>query len=195
MAVARICSVVGCGKRQRTRGYCSAHYRRWWRHGDALAGNAAHGEAEKWLVAHKDHQGDECLKWPFLISETGYGLIRGRGRSGVTTASRRMCEIANGPPPFDFYQAAHSCGKGQEGCVNPKHLSWKTPSGNHADKIGHGTMLRGTAVKSAKLSEDDVRAIRALAGKESQRATGRRFGVGCGAVRKIQLRLDWAWLE
>ena len=37
----RICSIKGCGKPHKAHGWCSAHYSRYLRHGDPLAGGAA----------------------------------------------------------------------------------------------------------------------------------------------------------
>ncbi len=37
----RMCSVEGCGKEHRARGYCDLHYQRWNRHGDPVAGGPA----------------------------------------------------------------------------------------------------------------------------------------------------------
>lgn len=41
MAAPRLCSISGCNKISRSRGWCSAHYHRWRDHGDPLAGGAA----------------------------------------------------------------------------------------------------------------------------------------------------------
>jgi hypothetical protein len=35
------CSINGCGDVAHTRGWCRAHYMRWWTHGDALYGGEA----------------------------------------------------------------------------------------------------------------------------------------------------------
>src|SRR5690606_9617480 len=35
---ARLCSIEGCNRPHRTRGWCDAHYTRWRKHGDPLAG-------------------------------------------------------------------------------------------------------------------------------------------------------------
>ena len=34
--MASVCSIAGCGKPQRSRGWCAMHYTRWFRHGDPL---------------------------------------------------------------------------------------------------------------------------------------------------------------
>ena len=38
MATPRLCSIPGCGKPAKTRGWCFTHYARWYRHGDPLGG-------------------------------------------------------------------------------------------------------------------------------------------------------------
>ena len=40
MATSRLCSIPKCGKPSRRKGWCSAHHKRWWRHGDPLASGA-----------------------------------------------------------------------------------------------------------------------------------------------------------
>jgi hypothetical protein len=54
-------------------------------------------------------------------------------------ATRVMCKLAHGPAPTPKHHAAHSCGKGHEACINPKHLRWATPRENAADAKLHGT--------------------------------------------------------
>jgi hypothetical protein len=133
------CSVDGCTGTSRKRGMCAKHYNRWWKHGDPLVlARAPNGVPMKWLNQHIGYDGDSCLAWPFHRDE------RGRARVDVNrhqkNAARVMCEKVNGPPPDETHQAAHSCGKGHEGCVNPNHLSWKTPAENQSDRVVHGTM-------------------------------------------------------
>lgn len=78
-------------------------------------------------------EGNECLEWPYSGNNWGYGQLTVAGR--LVVASRFVCEIAHGDPPTPEYQAAHSCGNGHLGCVNPQHLRWATPKENSADKI------------------------------------------------------------
>ena len=195
MAPISICSVEECGKAARTRGYCSAHYRRALRHGDPLKGNASPGAGLKWLEAHRDYDGEGCLIWPFGLLSKGYAFVRAKGAKSPTTAARMMCEKVHGPAPTPVHDAAHSCGKGHEACVHPRHVSWKTPSENHADKYEHGTIVRGEALKHSKLTEEAVRKIRELAGAASQRDIGEMFGVSASTIRRVVLRIDWGWVE
>lgn len=40
-----ICSIDGCGKPARTRGWCNTHHMRWYRHGDPLRVSDQRGES------------------------------------------------------------------------------------------------------------------------------------------------------
>lgn len=184
MAVSRICSIDGCCKPAcNSRGWCVAHYSRWRRYGDPLAGRVPHGEASRWLLDHVTFSSDDCLIWPFARMHTGYGRVWLNGRLQV--ASRAMCELAHGNPPSRNYYAAHSCGKGRDGCVNPKHLSWKTRLENEADKRAHGTVARGEKNGRAKLSDADVMRIRELAGAVPQKELAAMFGVSPSLISMV----------
>nr|DAQ80062.1 MAG TPA: endonuclease [Caudoviricetes sp.] len=190
------CIVEGCDRRHAVRGYCKLHYDRFLRLGDPKAASPARiapGTRLKWLQAHADHTGSDCLLWPFSRDRKGYARITVDGVQRC--ASRTMCEIVNGPPPSHDMQAAHSCGHGHLGCVHPTHLRWDTVGGNHADKIAHGTHIQGEAQGSSKLTEADVYEIRALKGRMLQREIGERFGIAQTTVGKIHRRKAWAWLK
>ena len=74
------------------------------------------------------------------------------------------------------------------------NLAWGSPKENSADAAHHGTQVRGEKVGRAKLTAIQVRAIRALRGRESQGVTAGRYGVDRGTISSIQLRRTWAWL-
>lgn len=154
--------------------------------------HAPRGAALQWLHQHAQHSDDECLTWPFGNNETGYGFIRIDGR--VIKASRAMCILAHGQPASPALQAAHSCGNGRMGCVNPRHLRWATQSENQADRVTHGTSNRGERCGSAVLTLADVVRIRALAGIERQRDLARQYGVAQATISKIQRGERWAWI-
>ncbi|MGA0604875.1 HNH endonuclease [Phenylobacterium sp. VNQ135] len=193
MATPRVCSIEGCGKPHKARGWCRQHYERWQDHGDPEGGSTAKGAALDWLRAHVSFDGDDCLPWPFATRSKGYGVIRIDGQAWA--AHRWMCEQAHGPPPSPDHEAAHSCGKGHEGCVNPRHLRWATSAENKADMLVHGTRRRGQQHQSAKLTEADVRHIRALQGQRTLAEIGAQFGISTSAVSLIHLRRNWAWVQ
>lgn len=150
------------------------------------------GQKEPWLRDRVGHAGEDCLIWPFNRLSNGYGYVRTAGK--MTTASRFMCELVNGPPPEVWYEAAHTCGAGHLGCVHPGHLVWKTPAQNRADRVLHGTHNRGSRNHRAKLTEQQVLEIRALDGKEKLSVIARRYDVNPSVVSQIMSRAVWAWL-
>lgn len=189
----RICAVDGCGKNVEKRDWCGTHYQRWRLHGDPLAlKRVPNGTCLRWLRDHVDHEGDDCLAWPFSRKETGYAQINYEGHP--QHAHRLMCTLAHGPAPADNMDAAHTCGRGAEGCLNPKHLAWKTRSENMLDKGIHGTNPRGEDTSGSVLTEDLVLEIVATADRMSERALARRFGVHRSTINHILSGRNWAWL-
>jgi len=185
------CPTPGCDKAAERRGYCRNHLYRLEKYGDPLMGNPTPGTLPQWIEAHKNHVGADCLIWPFHRSTDGYArwCINGRGKNVHAT----MCEHRNGPRPSPRHHAAHTCGKGSAGCVNPQHMEWKTFEENEADKVRHGTRIRGERSPNAKLTEDDVRKIRAAKGK--QRDIAKRFGVGQASVWRIRHKITWGHVD
>lgn len=194
----KACSVDGCNgnahySKQGRKGFCSAHYKRSWRHGNPLKGDTSKGEVKRYIQdVVLFYQEDECLIWPFAKVDGSRGVINIDGKN--TLASRYICMLTHGNPPTPKHEAAHTCGKGHEGCCSPRHLVWKTKIENEADKITHGTLRRGELVNFSKLTEEQAREILSLKGKETQAAIAKRYGVGRVAVSNIHSRKTWAWL-
>lgn len=152
---------------------------------------APEGVPRAWLDAHKNVTGQDCLIWPFWRTPNGYGRIRIGKKSAAV--HRLMCVHRHGLPPTPKYDAAHSCGKGNLGCVNPQHVSWKTRKDNQADQIIHGTINRGERNGSAKLTKADVMAIRSSKGV-MHRDLARQYGVSDTTIASVVYRQTWAWL-
>lgn len=188
MATPKLCSIDGCDKRVNSRGLCKSHYTRLLRHGDPLGGE--HRLASlSWLESHVGHTGDECLLWPFGTDQRGYGKVT---HPFSRRANRVMCLLAHGEPPTDRPDAAHACGNPT--CVNPQHLRWASVSENMMDRVGHGTANRGVKHGSSKLTEEQVKAIKARKGLQSSSQVAGEFGVRAEAVQKIWRGERWAWL-
>lgn len=135
-----------------------------------------------WLRDHIDYpHKDYCLIWPFTRTFGYGGFVRNGSR---IPAHRYICELKNGPPPSDIHQAAHSCHRGTDGCVNPHHLRWKTPSEN---------MLEAPSRPKLKLCLDQAMEIRSLKGLEPNAATADRFGVTECTIRDIQDGRTWSY--
>jgi hypothetical protein len=156
------------------------------------------GDSKYWRFIEETalrHVSDECLIWPFHRMNNGYAPIGIPGTRTKTTASRVVCERLHGPAPTPQHQAAHNCGKGHLGCVNPNHIEWKTPAQNQADRIIHGTSNRGARQWMSKLEPPQVYEIRRLAkAKLPQAEIAARFGIEQPTVSRIVSRGTWAWL-
>lgn len=189
MADTRLCSINGCGKPRQCGGYCSGHYYRFKRYGDPMAGRTQEGEPLRLLKAILHLDSTDCVFWPFAAGSDGYGQVRFNGR--MWRPSRLICVWAHGEPASLTDQAGHSCGNGHLGCVNPQHLSWRSPQENTEDKRAHGTILRGERHPSAKLTMSDVDIIKGLFASMSQGEIAKRFGVSQASISAILLGKKW----
>lgn len=183
-----MCSVDGCTEPIYVRGWCMKHYSRWLRHNDPAGGRTPRGAPLEWLQQHRHFSDNECLIWPFHRRKTEYGKVIIEGKK--TLATRLMCEWHHGPPPTPKHEAAHSCGRGSLGCVNPRHLNWKTRIENEADKIAHGTIKRGENHCLSKLTTADVLAIRATNGTPVKELAV-QYGVGETTIRDVLKFRRW----
>lgn len=77
------------------------------------------------------------------------------------------------------------------------NLKWGTPKENSEDSVKHGHTSRGSHRPKSKLSEENVREIRALvaAGGISKCAIARKFGISEATVRDIMSRRLWKHLD
>lgn len=137
----------------------------------------------EWLMAHVGYTGDGCLTWPFGRNEKGYGQVLYDGR--IQKAHRVMCILAKGEPPEPRYNAAHSCHNGHLGCVNPRHLDWKTPSQNTLESA----VLRRGVRLPRRLTIEQVEAIRASDKKHAELAA--EYGMATNTIGKIIRREIW----
>lgn len=144
------------------------------------------GEKAMWLKDRVNHDGAECLIWPFfrLPAPHGRGMLGYMGRQNY--AHRLMCIFVHGDPPTPKHEAAHNCGNGHLGCVHPKHIEWKTRSQNQQDRKKHGTQAGNCNGPTGKLSFEAADEIRRLYDSGAlQRDLAERFGVTESAISKI----------
>lgn len=160
---------------------------------ESLGGGTPNGEVMRFIEEVViPYEGDECVLWPFGRGGKGYGYMRA---DGVHQAAHRyICKRVNGEPPSPLHEASHSCGNGFGGCVTKRHLTWKTPKENAADKIVHGTVNNGQRNGAAKLCEEQVLEIYSLKGLQSQADIAARFGVSRALIGLIHSGKKWGWL-
>lgn len=151
--------------------------------------NRGRGKGIAFLRAHVGYAEDACLDWPLSCDNHGYAIIGVDGKR--LKAARVMCELVNGPAPSPQHHAAHSCGRGQNGCVHPRHVRWATPKENMADSVRLGAVRQRGARPFHKLTEADVAQILALRGQKSYREIGSMFGVRGKQIGKILRGEQW----
>jgi hypothetical protein len=138
--------------------------------------------------------GNECWLWTGGLISTGYGLLSAHGK--LTLAHRYSYAIHNGTIA-DGLHVLHSCDNPR--CVNPAHLFLGTNNDNIRDRMAKGRgrgiprpSIRGANHHSAKLTDDAVREIRALAAQGiPHNEIARRFGVSHVVANKIVNRKSW----
>lgn len=145
-------------------------------------------EIERFLQSALEYTGDECIVWPFVrMATSGYGRFSKGGKS--LYAHREVCRRAHGDEPFSRAHAAHSCGNGSGGCVNPQHLRWATAAQNAADKMIHGTTLSGERNHMAKLTAEQVVSI--LQDARPTRAIAEAYGISQSNINLIKCSDSW----
>lgn len=75
------------------------------------------------------------------------------------------------------------------------NLCWGTAAENMADKIAHGTWVRGSRVGNSRLTEQQVREIKArLAQKESHASIALDYDVKTVTISAISSGRNWSWI-
>jgi hypothetical protein len=164
-------------------------------------------------VVHPDDEivGEEWRPTPYegyMVSSLG--RVRGRtmiilmpfikeGRYAIVHCGNRnpqavhilVCEAWHGPRPAAGMHAAHRNGDSMDN--RPDNLRWATPAENGYDRVQHGTVQRGEKHVRARLTQEQVDAIRAQV--PGPRGTiirlAREYGVAHGTIRAIRDNQTW----
>lgn len=135
-------------------------------------------------------QGGHCTSVGRLLrpsaGQKGYLCITlaDKGRRKWIALHRLICEVFHGRKPGVDFDVAHWNGDNQDN--RAENLRWATRRENILDKERHGRVSRGIRNGNAKLTDDDVRAIRraAVAGTIA-RISAERFHVHVGTIHAI----------
>ena len=132
----------------------------------------------------------DCWLWGAQLQRAGYGVFT--IRKGLQVGAHRVSyALTYGPIP-ERGVICHRCDNPP--CVNPAHLFLGTPVDNALDMVakGRGTWSRGVDRANARLTEEDVRQIRASEqyhGLIQDLAT--HFSVSTTTIRSIRNGNRW----
>lgn len=125
----RTCSIGGCEREARARGWCLLHYDRWRRTGSTDRKRVpVPSEARFWAKVDKTGPGG-CWLWTSTTVPAGYGTFIGEGPAfGSRYVHRIAYRLLVGDIPAGL-QLDHLCRV--RSCCNPDHLEPVTASENH----------------------------------------------------------------
>lgn len=132
----RTCSIEGCDKPARARGWCTKHYQRWKKHGDPTVVYQDMVRSKEDFLRYVEQDKNGCWIWQRGRCN-GYGNLLFRG---MTMYSHRVAwELFKGPIPKGnhiLHNVADGCVS--KACVNPKclRLGDDTDNANDADRAG-----------------------------------------------------------
>jgi len=98
-----------------------------------------------------------------------------------------------GPPPTSEYQVNHIDGNKLNN--NITNLQWVTSFQNDQHATETGLKPRGIHHGNAKLTDEDIRGIRARRGLEPQKVTAKRYGVSQQTIQRIQAGKAWRHVQ
>ena len=136
-----------------------------------------------YMEARIDKSGGPAACWPWTGGRDRKGYPKGK-YEGRTIRAHRVYACV----PQDML-ACHVCDNPP--CCNPAHIVPGTPLFNNRDRAtkGRNADKRGEKHHLAKITEEDVRAIRAATG--TQAAIAAQYGVNQAAVSMIRSGKRW----
>jgi HNH endonuclease len=164
------------------------HYQRWKNYGDPTIKQSADKNSARTIQRLQQILAmpptDACIE--VGTKRRPISKLLGRYRN----AAHVMWWVAHGVDPAPLH-VLHRCDNGR--CLNPRHLFLGTPLDNSRDMVtkGRHADAKGERNGNAKLTADDVRAIRRRWPRETQAALAREFGVLKTTVNKIVHRHTW----
>ena len=187
--ITRTCAVDGCATVGQTRrSMCRVHYNHWRR---SASPEERRTRTPQELFASKTVRDERtgCLMWTGALDPNGYGRV---GVERHTQFAHRVSLAWKlGRALLPGMDACHTCDT--PGCVEPEHLFEGTHQQNVDDATGKQRHAWGARNGHAKLTETQVRAIRATAASgQTQRGIAERYGVGQTAISRIVSRERWA---
>jgi len=134
---------------------------------------------------------ETCWLWTGYKERAGYGVFQLQ-TTNPQKAHRVSWFLAGNTIPNDKLILRHKCRN--KHCVNPEHLETGTYADNMRDKVRDGTDIKGEQCAKAKLTENQIIAIRTNTENKLQKELAIQYGVTLGTISKIILRRTWKHL-
>ena len=145
------------------------------------------------VLGQSEQVASGCREWR-ASTVYGYGQVRLVGKNNrYSRAHRAAYQLFVGPIPVGLC-VCHKCDN--RSCVNPEHLFLGTSQENTADKVAKGRQNHSENHGRAKLSREDVEAIRAAPRTHgSGVALAKKYGVTPQAIVLVRKRRNWTHVE
>lgn len=138
-----------------------------------------------------------CIEFTGARRKSGYGYAQFRGRQYLAHRLAYSLNELLHPDAFKGVVIRHKCDN--PGCINVEHLEPGTTQDNMDDMAARGRRVRGELVGNAKLTAQQITAIRAAYVPRSktanQCALARAYGVTQAEISLILSGLRWAHIE
>jgi hypothetical protein len=133
-----------------------------------------------------------CWEWQGARDRRSYGKV-GFGRPRRCLRAHRIAwTLTHGPIPAGLH-VLHDCPDGDNpACCNPAHLWLGTDADNVADMVDKGRQARGERGGRARLTTEQIRAIRQTYGKDHNlQKLARAHDVSVATVWHVVQRRTW----